>query len=167
MYIYKYRGIYSLYVYADRLLKYRHIMHYIWIYICVDTIKYQRYGCLNILFLSFLLLSGKAFWAVAILSVTLNLIRSGTRRWPQFPLHHFWLIPIEEGITISICALTEWMVIMRQSPSQNIDVIGEELFPVRVEGTEYICQHILLPKLAICNCANQSRYTCLYDILTS
>jgi len=59
------------------------------------------------------------------------------------------------------------MVILRQSSSHNIDVIGEELFPVPVEGTDYISQLILLPKLAICKCANQYRYACLYDILTS
>jgi len=168
VYIYKYRGIYSLYVYADGVLNYRHILQYICMYTCVDTMKYQRYEFLIILFLSFLLpLWRRAIWAVAILSVTFVYIRSGTRRWDQFPFHHFWLILTEEGITISICALTEWTVILRQSLNHNIDFISKELFPVLVEGTEYICQLILLPKLAICKCANRYWYTCLYDILTS
>ena len=137
-------------------------------YTWVDTIKYQRYEFLIMLFLPFLLLPWwRAFWAVAIFSVTFVLIRSGRRRWAQCCFHHFRLILTEEGITISISALTEWMVILRQSPSHNIDVIGEELFPVLIEGMDYICQLILLHKLAICKCAHQYRYTCLYDILTS
>jgi len=56
MYIYKYRGIYSLYMYADGLLNYRHILQYICMDTCVDTMKYQRYEFLIILFLTFLLL---------------------------------------------------------------------------------------------------------------
>jgi hypothetical protein len=43
------------------------------------------------------------------------------------------------------------MVILRQSPSHNIDVIGKELIPVLVEGTDYIRQHIPLPNLATAN----------------
>jgi len=59
------------------------------------------------------------------------------------------------------------MEILRQSPSHNIDFIGEELFPVLVKGMDYIGHLNLLPKLAICKWVNQYRYTCLYDILTS